>query len=156
MPIIRLETVIAASAERCFDLCRDVGAHIASTTNTNERVVAGRISGLLSEGDEVTWEATHLGVRQRLTARVVRCERPHVLVDVMVRGAFAGFTHTHEFEAHPCGTLMRDSFDYRAPLWILGRLADVLFLERYMHRFLAGRARALKGLAEAPPDPQNG
>ncbi len=148
MPIIRLETFIAASAERCFDLCRDVGAHIASTGATNERVAAGKASGLLSEGDEITWEATHLGVRQRLTARVVRYDRPRVLVDVMVRGAFAAFTHTHEFEACPGGTVMRDTFDYSAPLGLLGRVADVLFLERYMRRFLTERTRTLKVLAE--------
>ncbi len=146
--MVRIETFIHASPERCFDLARDVDAHVASTGRTRERAVGGKTRGLLDAGDEVTWEATHFGVRQRLTARVVLCERPTRLVDVMVHGAFAGFTHTHEFEPRDGGTVMRDAFDYRAPLGVLGRIADALFLERYMTKFLTQRANALKRLAE--------
>jgi len=41
MPSIRIETAIAASPERCFDLARDVGAHVRSTKGTDETPVAG-------------------------------------------------------------------------------------------------------------------
>ncbi len=149
MPEIRIETVIRAPRQTCFDLARSVSAHIGSTADTGERVVAGRTSGLLTLGEEVTWEARHLGVRQRLTARITRMEPPHVFVDEMVQGAFAEFRHTHEFEEQPPGsTLMRDVFAYRAPLGPLGRIADALFLERYMRRFLEKRAAFLKDEAE--------
>jgi ligand-binding SRPBCC domain-containing protein len=67
----------------------------------------------------------------------------------MIRGAFAGFEHTHEFVAEDGGTRMIDTFDYRSPLGLLGRLADSLFLERYMRRFLEERAAFLKHTAEA-------
>src|SRR3954454_10848482 len=136
MPTIHLETFIAAPIERCFDLARDVDAHLRSTVRTRERTVGGVTSGLLGAGDEVTWEATHLGVRQRLTARVTRCEPPFLLVDEQVRGAFAAFTHCHVFRRVEGGTLMLNDFRYTAPLGILGRLADWLFLEHYMRRFL--------------------
>ena len=69
----------------------------------------------------------------------------------MVKGAFAGFTHTHLFEpVAPDSTRMTDRFDYRSPLGPLGRVADAIFLERYMTRFLAERAVVLKALAEQP------
>jgi ligand-binding SRPBCC domain-containing protein len=151
VPLIHLETLIAAPIERCFDLARDVEAHLRSTSDTGERAVGGVTQGLLDEGDEVTWEAVHLGVRQRLTARVVRCERPRVLVDVMVRGVFQSFEHTHTFLEEGGRTVMIDDFRYVAPLGPLGRLADVLFLEGYMLRFLSTRSQALKAMAEAGP-----
>src|SRR5919201_6660295 len=97
MPVIRLETLIDAPAERCFDLARDVEAHVGSTARTRERAVAGVTSGLLGPGDEVTWEAVHLGVRQRLTVRVTRCEPPTFFEDVLLRGAFKRLTHRHAF-----------------------------------------------------------
>ncbi|MEO8877235.1 MAG: SRPBCC family protein, partial [Polyangiaceae bacterium] len=98
MPLIRIETFIAASPERCFDLARDVQAHLGSTSDTEERAVAGVTTGLLSEGDEVTWEAVHFGLRLRLTARITRFEKPHLFVDEMIRGAFESFEHEHRFE----------------------------------------------------------
>jgi ligand-binding SRPBCC domain-containing protein len=151
MPLIVLETDIRAPRARCFDLARSVDAHLASTHQTGERVVAGRTQGLLELGEEVTWEGVHLGLRQRLTAKVTMLEPPGRFVDVMVKGAFAAFTHTHLFdEVAPGTTRMTDRFDYRSPLGPLGRLADALFLERHMTRFLRERAGVLKELAERP------
>jgi ligand-binding SRPBCC domain-containing protein len=62
----------------------------------------------------------------------------------------SGWPHRHEFRAVTGGTLMVDTFRYEAPLGILGRIADVLFLRRYMYRFIAERARVLKELVERP------
>lgn len=149
MPHIHLETLIAAPEARCFDLMRDVDAHTRTTGSSNERAIAGKTSGLLCLGDEVTWEARHFGVRQRLSVRVTRCEPPRIFEDQQIRGAFAGFTHRHEFRPAGTGTVMIDDFRYRSPLGPLGWVADRLFLERYMRAFLRERARGLKELAEA-------
>ena len=76
MPIIRLETFIHAPVELCFDLSRNVDVHMASTNHTGERAVAGVTSGMMSLGDEVTWEARHFGILQRLTSKITAFERP--------------------------------------------------------------------------------
>ena len=149
MPTIRIATPIDAPPERCFDLARDVGAHINSTAGTDERAVGGVTVGLLGLGDEVTWEARHLGIRQRLTVRVSRLERPRVFEDVMVRGAFASLHHVHEFVPRDGGTTMIDTFTFASPFGPLGALVDRVFLTGYMRRFLLSRARELKRMAEA-------
>ena len=151
MPVIHVETSINAPIERTFDLMRDVEAHTHSTSGTRERPVGGKTRGLLDAGDEVTWEAVHLGIKQQLTVRVTRCERPHVLEDSMVRGAFKSFTHLHTFHERNGATVMVDDFAYTSPLGPFGRLADKLVLERYMRRFLVARAQTLKQMAEAIP-----
>jgi ligand-binding SRPBCC domain-containing protein len=69
----------------------------------------------------------------------------------MVRGAFRSFTHEHRFEAIDAGTRMIDRFDYSSPLWLLGKLADALFLERYMRLLLERRVAVLKALCEDRP-----
>ncbi len=43
---------------------------------------------------------------------------------------------------------MIDRFQYQSPLGLLGVLADRLFLENYMKRFIVNRAIALKEIAE--------
>ncbi|MCG8599683.1 MAG: SRPBCC family protein [Verrucomicrobiales bacterium] len=149
MPLIRLETRIAAPVDRVFDLARSIDAHSASTTGTDERAVAGRTSGLIERGETVTWEARHFGVRQKLTSRITEMNRPEMFVDEMVRGAFSSIRHVHRFEQKGDLTLMHDEFQFSAPLGILGRLAEVLFLTRYMERFLRKRNAVLKALAES-------
>jgi ligand-binding SRPBCC domain-containing protein len=149
LPTIHLETVIAAPIELCFDLSRDVEAHTRSTSKTKERAVAGVTEGLLELGDTVTWEAVHLGIKQRLTARITRYERPHMFEDQQVQGAFRSLAHTHEFRETADGTVMTDNFRFTSPFGLVGRLADALFLERYMRAFLKSRARELKAIAES-------
>lgn len=54
MPLIELETHIAAPIERVFDLARSIEAHMASTEGSNERAVDGRATGLIGYGEVVT------------------------------------------------------------------------------------------------------
>ncbi len=131
-------------------MARDVDLHQRSTAASAEKVVAGVTSGRMELGDEVTWEATHFGVRQRLSSRITAFDRPNRFVDEMVRGAFARFRHTHDFMRQNAGTLMVDVFDYTSPLGVVGRLADFLFLRRYMTRLLQRRNAYLKSAAESP------
>ena len=149
MPIIELKTDIEADPEIVFDLARSIDLHIKSTAQTNERAVAGRTSGLIELGEEVTWEATHFGFRQQLTVKITEFDRPHHFRDTMLRGAFRSFNHVHSFQADESGTLMIDRFEYISPLGPLGRLADILFLKRYMTRMLSIRNELIKSVAES-------
>ncbi|MEZ4299102.1 MAG: SRPBCC family protein [Polyangiaceae bacterium] len=149
MPILDITTLIAAPVDRAFDLSRSIDLHTVSTAETGETAVAGVTSGLIGLGEEVTWRARHFGVWQLLTSRIVAFDRPHHFRDSMVRGAFRRFDHDHFFEPHEGGTRVRDVFDYDSPLGPLGRLADVLFLERYMRRLLVERNRIVKEVAES-------
>jgi len=88
MAIIQLSTSIGAPRQRVFDLARSIDAHQKSTERTQERAIAGVTTGLIGLNDEVTWEARHLGIKQRLTVRVTAFDRPSHFRDVMVRGPF--------------------------------------------------------------------
>lgn len=144
MPVIELHTRIAAPIERCFDLARSIGLHVSSLNHTGERAVAGVTHGLISLGEEVTWEATHFGVRQRLTSRITAFDRPRYFQDAMVRGAFASFEHDHFFEASDGETLMRDMVTFRSPLGPLGALVDRWVLAGYLRRLLERRNEAIR------------
>jgi ligand-binding SRPBCC domain-containing protein len=155
MPVIHLETRIKAPTERCFDVARSIDVHAAGASKNRERAVAGVMSGLIGLGETVTWEAVHFGIKQRLTSRITRYERPQLFIDEMVRGAFHSFTHVHEFKSISGGTLMVDEFSYVSPLGLLGRIADTLFLVRYMRKLLRERAAYLKHVAENPGPPDS-
>jgi ligand-binding SRPBCC domain-containing protein len=149
MPTITLTTTVRAPRERVFDLARSIDAHQDSTSGTHERAVAGVTAGLIGMGDEVTWEARHFGVRQRLAVRITAFDRPARFQDAMISGAFKRMVHDHEFAEHAGGTVMRDRFAFQSPLGPLGALADRLFLTAYLRRFLIRRNQVLKRLAES-------
>jgi ligand-binding SRPBCC domain-containing protein len=149
MPVVELTTTIHAPIERTFDLARSLDLHMASTAHTGERAVAGVTTGLLGLGQEVTWRAKHFGIWQHLTSRITAFERPLHFRDSMVRGAFRRFDHDHFFNRDGNFTIMRDVFDFRSPLGILGRMADQLCLTRYMRSLLQTRNSTIKAVAES-------
>jgi ligand-binding SRPBCC domain-containing protein len=149
MATIRVVTDVAAPVDVCFDLARSIDLHVVTTGDSGERAIAGVTHGLIGMGEEVTWSAKHFGVRQRLTSRITAFDRPRRFRDSLVRGAFARFDHDHIFEPTETGTRMIDVFDYNAPLGPLGRLAEALFLDRYMRRLLAVRGAGVKQAAES-------
>ncbi|MDO7847707.1 SRPBCC family protein [Hymenobacter sp. M29] len=151
MARIELETFIQASPAACYALALNVQAHLHSTQQTGERVLDGPASGQLALGDVVTWEARHLGVRQRLTVRITAATRPRHFRDELVRGAFKTLCHDHYFDAVPGGTIMRDVFEFSSPAGIVGRWFDRLFLTRYLTRFLLARNAVLKQMLEQVP-----
>ena len=148
MPTICLETKIAAPREMVFDLARDLDVHARTVPHTREAATGATEGHRAGSGDTLTFDATHFGLRQRLVSRITRFERPTLFADEMLRGAFHFLRHTHEFEATTDGTVMCDRLEFTSPLGLLGRLADRLFLERYMRRFLETRNANLKRIAE--------
>lgn len=149
MPVIKLFTHVHAPATRCFDLSLSIDLHIISTSQTGEKAIAGTTTGLIDLGETVTWRARHFGVWQKLTTKITVYERPQFFVDEMLKGAFKRFRHEHYFQENGEGvTTITDVFDYQSPLGILGRLADWLFLKRYMTDLLNERNRIIKQYAE--------
>jgi ligand-binding SRPBCC domain-containing protein len=146
---LRVETMVNAPASRCFDLSRSIDLHIRTATASGETAIAGTLSGLLGLGDQVTWRGKHFGVWQTLTSRITAFDRPRHFRDSQVAGAFASLEHDHLFESAGSMTNMIDVFQYAAPLGPLGRVAEMLFLNSYLRRFLRERALIIKRVAES-------
>ena len=150
MPRVRIQTRIMAPRERVFDLARSIDAHVESAAGTREQAIDGRCSGLIENGEAVTWEARHLGVRQQLKVIITSMDRPDQFVDEMVSGAFRSLRHTHRFViVTENETVMIDELEFQAPLKPLGWMVEQIFLTRYMRRFLKRRNQVLKNLAES-------
>ncbi|MGJ8666997.1 MAG: SRPBCC family protein [Patiriisocius sp.] len=149
MPKIELQTEIKADRKVVFDLSRSIDLHKISTEQTNEEAIAGKTSGLIGIDESVTWRAKHFGIYQKLTSKITEFDRPNFFVDEMVKGAFKEFKHEHHFAELNNGTLMTDIFDYNSPFGILGKIADKLFLKKYMTELLTERNRVVKEFAES-------
>jgi ligand-binding SRPBCC domain-containing protein len=149
MPVIKLVTTINAPTERCFDLARSIDLHVISTSKTNEKAIAGRLTGPAQQGDVITWQATHFGINQKLTVRIEELKFLEYFKDAMVKGAFKSFEHEHFFEEMEGVTTMTDVFEFESPLGILGKMANSIFLSAYMKKFLERRNSVIKEYAES-------
>ena len=152
--MVKLEelTVIQAPIDRCFDLARSVEVHLAGNDHWGETAVAlaGVTSGLVGMAERVTWRAKHLGVWQTLTSEITAMEPPAYFQDTMIQGAFRFMKHDHFFRSLSSGqTEMKDVFCFAAPLPVLGRLAEIIFLRRYMRALLHERNVVIKQIAES-------
>ena len=148
MPHFILSTKILAPIEVCFDLARSIELHIHSMAHTGEKAIAGVTSGLIGYGETVTWKARHFGAVMKLTSKITECRSPYVFSDEMLKGPFKMMAHKHTFEAKDGHTLMVDEFIYQSPLGILGKIADWLFLRKYMYNLIQNRNETIKQQAE--------
>src|SRR5215218_6248046 len=78
----------------------------------------------------------------RWLTRIEVWEPGRRFLDAQIRGPYRVWRHTHTFEPHPDGTLMRDRVEYALPLGPLGRLALPL-VRRDLRRIFDYRAAAL-------------
>jgi ligand-binding SRPBCC domain-containing protein len=145
---LELITKIKAPQQVCFDLARNIDAHVSSLQHTKEKAIAGRINGMIEKGETVTWEARHFGLKLRMTVVITEMQAPHYFCDEQVKGPFSMLRHQHFFEADGAQTIMRDVFECVAPLGIAGRFAEFIFLRKYMTRLLTTRNEAILKMAE--------
>lgn len=148
MPLIKLKTCIQSDLETCFDLSRSINLHELSTAHTNEKAVAGVTGGLINLGETVTWQATHFGIRQRLTSKITAYNRPHHFRDEQQKGIFKFFVHDHYFKNENDKIEMTDIFKYESPFGIAGKFFNRIVLTCYLRKLLIKRNAMIKEFAE--------
>ncbi|MBJ6368532.1 SRPBCC family protein [Snuella sedimenti] len=149
MPIVQIKTEINSDIKTCFDLARNIDLHQESLKHSNEKAIAGKVTGLIKQGEWVSWEAKHVGFVQHLTSKIVEFNEPNYFVGEMVFGAFKWFRHEYHFYESANKTLIVGKFHFESPYGILGKLANFLFLRRYMEKLLKTRIYFLKAVAES-------
>ena len=149
MPTIKLETVINAPVGICFDLSRSIDLHKISTAKTNEEAISGITEGLIGQEEFVTWQATHFGIRQKLTTKITAYNRPFHFRDEQIKGIFKLLKHDHYFEQKNNGTKMTDDFYFESPFGILGHIFNKTILTKYLRKFLVERNDLIKEIAES-------
>lgn len=148
MPIIVLITKIKAPQQIVFDLSRSIDLHQTSLQHTDEKAVAGRITGLIENGETVTWQAKHLFKTRSMKVKITAMQPFHSFTDEMAEGDFKSMHHQHIFDFKDDVTAMKDIFTFEAPYGIIGKVTCKLFLTNYMKKLLQQRNAVIKEYAE--------
>ena len=148
MPSIHVTTFIAAPIERVFDLSRHIGLHKISQQDNNEEAVAGVTSGLIKQGESVTWKAKHQFKTRFMTVKITEMKSPDYFEDVMEKGDFKLYRHKHYFKEVKNGTIMIDELEFETPYGMIGSLLNRIHLTSYMHKLLQQRNETIREYAE--------
>jgi ligand-binding SRPBCC domain-containing protein len=111
----------------------------------NFRIVTPRPIELRA-GAMIEYRLKWRGIPLRWVSEIPEWEPPRRFVDVQVRGPYALWRHTHEFDSTKGGTLLRDHVEYALPLGPLGRLAHGLAVRRNLEAIFAYRAERVAEL----------
>ena len=148
MTTIHLSTKIKSSKQVIFDLSRNIDVHKLSTAKSNETAIDGVTSGLINNGETVTWRGKHFGFYLTHKSIISAMEIPSYFVDEMVEGKFKSFKHEHSFIEGNGFVMMIDKIEYQTPYGIFGKLFDALTLKKHLINFITERNSVLKELAE--------
>lgn len=148
MTTIYLLTKIKATIDEVFNLARSIDIHKESTASSKETAIAGVTSGLINEGETVTWRGKHFGIYLNHTSIISEMEPPTHFIDEMIKGQFKSFKHTHTFYLQDGKTIMQDKIEYETPFGIFGKIFDKIILKNHLTVFIKERNEFIKKIAE--------
>ncbi len=148
MTTIHLVTKINAPIQIVFDTARDIDLHQKSTATSNEKAIAGVTTGVINEGETVTWRGKHFGFYLTHKTRIKKMDFYDYFLDEMEEGKFKSFRHKHYFKEINGVTIMKDYLEYETPYGIFGKLFDAMLLKKHLTNFLLERNKVLKEVSE--------
>lgn len=95
----------------------------------------------MREGALIDYKLRVRGLPLRWRTLIKEWQPPHRFVDAQLRGPYRQWIHTHTFEPHDGGTLVRDVVQYAVPFDFL---AHPLFVRRDIERIFLFRQEALR------------
>ncbi len=148
MTKIKLKTKIYAPIETVFNNCRKIDLHTKSASKSHEKAIEGRTSGLIENGETVTWIGKHFGFYIKHKSIISEMEFPHYFVDEQLNGKFKSFKHKHTFKQENNSVIMIDELEYEVPFEFFGKLFNKLLLKKHLVDFLIKRNDFLKLISE--------
>lgn len=148
MTTLHLTTEIKAPVEIVFNNSRNIDIHQHSASQTNEKAIAGRTTGLIEKGETVTWKGKHFGLYLQHQSIISEMDFYSYFVDKQLKGHFKSFKHQHFFEEKNGVTIMQDIIHYETPFGIFGRMFDKLLLKNHLIQFLLYRNEILREKSE--------
>ncbi len=106
---------------------------------------------VLRAGVRIAYRMRIFGLPLIWESEITEWDPPRRFADLQVRGPYAHWLHTHEFEELPGGgTLVRDRVVWRLRFGPAGRLAGPL-MRRHLTRVFRHRSAALQSAFSPPP-----
>ncbi|MDE3201304.1 MAG: SRPBCC family protein [Acidobacteriota bacterium] len=93
----------------------------------------------IQKGTHIRYQLRLQGIPLRWLTEISEWNPPYQFVDEQLSGPYKLWHHTHTFEDHGDGTLMKDAVRYQLPFGVLGRIVHVLKVRRDVEQIIAFR-----------------
>jgi ligand-binding SRPBCC domain-containing protein len=148
--VLRREQVLPGAPGDVFPFFADAGNLEAITPDwLRFRIVTPRPIDM-GVGTLIEYRLRLHGIPVSWLTRIETWEPGERFVDAQLRGPYALWHHTHEFEPHERGTLMRDTVRYALPFGPLGAVAHRAFVARDLAAIFDHRAQRVAELVTSP------
>ena len=97
----------------------------------------------MAVGTTIDYRIRMLGVPMRWRSLISRWEPGVAFVDEQFEGPYRWWHHTHTFEAHEGGTILRDRVEYAVPGGALAPLVHAAFVRRRLREIFDFRRDAI-------------
>ncbi len=142
-----MTTFINAPVALCFRLSLSIDLEAEAVARWGLRPVAGVASGVIAEGQTVTWRGRQFGLKVEHTSVIDRWRATSFFRDRMTDGFFSRFAHEHHFAPMNSGTRMRDEMQFAMPWGAAGRMVKGIAARRLV-AMLQARNALIKEAAE--------
>lgn len=149
MSVIRIETHIKSDVKLVYNLSRSPELYEISAQKLNQEVYKKSGSGLVGEGEVVTWKTKMFGNERSLSVKVKTMKACRHIEEEMSKGSFESFKHLHLFRERKESILMINIIEYEVSLGVLGKLADMIFIKDYISKWINVRTKLIKEYAES-------
>lgn len=146
---IEFNTHIKAPVERCFDLSRSIDFHkISLSPVLKEESVAGCTTGLIGPNQHALMQSRLWGMVFSTELKITKFNPPYFLSFEIADSNFQSAIHDYYFYDIGNETVMVNHFYYKLKLGLMGEIANLLFLEKYLVKVISQRNDLLREYAE--------
>ncbi len=117
---------------------------VITPSKMNFRILSNSDTTGMSSGQIIRYKINVVPVFSTLwVTEITHVDKPNSFVDTQLTGPYSLWEHRHHFEQVADGVLMTDEIRYSIPFGWIGRLANVLFVERRLNAIFEFRSEAV-------------
>ena len=140
--ILERSQLVSASPETAFAFFADP-RNLAAITPPWLRFRILEAPEQLQRGSLLRYRLRIFGIPIRWRTEITEWDPPRGFVDTQLRGPYRVWVHEHRLEPHERGTLVNDRVRYAVPLGRLGRIAERVFVRRWLGAIFDFRAERM-------------
>jgi ligand-binding SRPBCC domain-containing protein len=124
-------------------------ANLQAITPNNMRfkILSGDNGATVQKGQILEYKVSPvLGIGLYWKSEITEVQSPTYFADLQLKGPYAYWNHRHYFKAIEGGVEMTDMIEYKNPVWVLGDLANILFIKRKLRQLFEFRYKKMEEL----------
>lgn len=131
--VLQRKQLIKASIDETWDFFSSPINLSKITPKAMNFVITSDLPDKAYEGQIITYKVSPiLGIPMKWMTEITNVEAPYRFVDNQLVGPYKVWHHQHYFESVPGGTMMTDIVHYSISPWLLGGIADALFVRKQL------------------------